>query len=138
MPAIAGHQLYFALGRRYGDALLARLPAGPQPAIARAKTLLREHATRLMLMMRFAYGIRLPLPILCGAAGIAPLRFLRYNVATALAWALIFTALGVLYGAGATVVFGRVARYEAWILLGSVLVGLVIQAATRALGKLRF
>lgn len=137
IPAIAGHQLYFALGRRYGDALVARLPARRQPAIARARTLLREHATRVMLVMRFAYGIRLPLPILCGAAGIAPLRFLRYNVATALGWALMFTALGAFYGAGATAVFGRVAHYEAWILLGSVAFGLVVQAATHALGKPR-
>jgi membrane protein DedA with SNARE-associated domain len=74
---------------------------------------------------------------LCGAAGIAPLRFLRYNVATALAWALIFTALGACYGAGATAVFGRVAHYEAWLLLGSVVFGLAIQVAVHRLGKPR-
>jgi len=39
VPATLGHQIYFALGRRFGDPLLARLPARWQPAIARARTL---------------------------------------------------------------------------------------------------
>src|SRR5213592_856080 len=30
LPAIVGHQVYFHIGRRYGDALLARLPARSQ------------------------------------------------------------------------------------------------------------
>ncbi len=91
VPATAGHQIYFALGRRYGERVLARLPSHWQPAITRARALVRENDGRIMLLMRFAYGIRLPLPILCGAAGVVPHRFLRYNAGTALAWALLFT-----------------------------------------------
>jgi membrane protein DedA with SNARE-associated domain len=134
-PAIAGHQVYFALGRRYGDRLLARLPARWQPAIVRARELLWRNARGIMLAMRFAYGLRLPLPILCGAVGIAPRRFVRYNVATALAWALLFTWLGYVYGATATAALGRVAHGEAWILVGSVTLGLAVHALTRTLGK---
>jgi membrane protein DedA with SNARE-associated domain len=111
VPATLGHQIYFALGRRFGDPLLARLPARWQPAIARARLLVRDNAGRVMLLMRFAYGIRLPLPILCGTAGITPLRFLRYNVGTALAWAGLFTWIGYAYGAAARATLGRVAHY---------------------------
>ena len=32
VPATAGHQIYFALGRRYGERMLARLPSRWQPA----------------------------------------------------------------------------------------------------------
>src|SRR6266702_1877442 len=135
VPAISGHQLYFALGRRYGDALLAHLPRGWQPAIDRARALVRHNDSRIMLLMRFAYGVRLPLPILCGTAGVPPLRFLRYNVGTALAWALLFTWLGYAYGAAATAALGRLAHYEAWILLGAVALGLGVHALTQALGK---
>lgn len=135
VPAIVGHQIYFALGRRYGDALLARLPSRWQPAVDRARTLVRRNDARIMLAMRFAYGIRLPLPVLCGTAGVAPLRFFGYNVATALCWALLFTWLGYAYGAAATAALGRVAHYEAWILLGSVALGLAVHTLTRALGK---
>src|SRR5206468_1447775 len=120
VPATLGHQIYYALGRRFGEPLLDRLPARMQPAIARARTLVRENAVRVMLVMRFAYGIRLPLPILCGAVGITPLRFLRYNALTALVWALLFTWLGYVYGAAAGAALARVAHYEAWFLVGAV------------------
>ena len=123
-PATLGHQLYFTLGRRYGDPLLARLPLRWQAAVARARALVRQNAARVMALMRFAYGIRLPLPILCGAAGIAPRRFFAYNIATALVWALLFTWLGYAYGAAANAALGRVAHAESWILAGAVGLGL--------------
>jgi membrane protein DedA with SNARE-associated domain len=135
VPAIAGHQLYFLLGRHFGDRLIARLPTGWQPAIARARALLQRHDSRVMLLMRFAYGIRLPLPILCGALGVAPRRFLRYNVGTALLWALLFTWLGYAYGAAATTLLGRVAHYEVWVLMGSVVLGLVVHALSPRVGR---
>jgi membrane protein DedA with SNARE-associated domain len=135
VPAIVGHQLYFLAGRRFGDPLIARLPSRWQPAIARARVLIRHHDSRVMLLMRFAYGIRLPLPIVCGAVGVAPTRFLRYNVGTALAWALLFTWLGYAYGAAATMVLGRVAHYEAWILIGSVVLALAVHALSPLLGS---
>jgi membrane protein DedA with SNARE-associated domain len=135
VPAIVGHQLYFAVGRRFGDPLLARLPARWQPAIARAQALVLRYDSRVMLLMRFAYGIRLPLPIVCGAVRVAPLRFLRYNVATALVWALLFTWLGYAYGAAATSVLGRVAHYEAWILIGSVVFGLAVHTLSPRVGR---
>lgn len=135
VPATLGHQVYFALGRRFGEPLLARLPTRMQPAMAKARTLVRANAARVMLLMRFAYGIRLPLPILCGAGGIAPLRFLRYNVCTALAWALLFTWLGYVYGAAAHAALGRVAHYETWFLLGSIALGLAVHALSPRAGK---
>jgi membrane protein DedA with SNARE-associated domain len=87
-----------------------------------------------MLLMRFAYGVRLPLPILCGALRVAPTRFLGYNVVTALVWALLFTWLGYAYGAVATAVLGRVAHYEAWILVGSIALGLAVHTLSQRVG----
>src|SRR3989442_10422699 len=69
VPAIVGHEIYFVLGRRYGDALLARFPTRWQPAIERARTLVRRNDARVMLAMRFAYGIRLPLPFCAASPG---------------------------------------------------------------------
>ena len=43
VPATLGHQIYFALGRRFGDPLLALLPARVQPAIARARALVNSN-----------------------------------------------------------------------------------------------
>src|SRR5207253_10779699 len=52
VPATLGHQLYFALGRRYGEPVLARLPLHWRPAAERARTLVRTHDSRVMLLMR--------------------------------------------------------------------------------------
>src|SRR5437016_9569568 len=42
LPATLGHQIYFALGRRYGEPLLARLPPHWRPAVERARALVRS------------------------------------------------------------------------------------------------
>src|SRR5438094_7068945 len=101
VPATLGHQIYFALGRRYGEPLLARLPPHWRPAVERARALVRAHDSRVMLLMRFAYGIRLPLPILCGAARIEPMCFFRFYAGTALACAPLYTLLRLATGLAA-------------------------------------
>src|SRR5947199_412426 len=55
VPGTLGHQIYFALGRRFGDPLLALLPARVQPAIARARALVHRNDARVMLLMRCVY-----------------------------------------------------------------------------------
>ncbi len=135
VPATLGHQLYFHLGRRFGDRLLGRLSPRWQPAITQARLLIRQNDSRIMLLMRFAYGVRLPLPILCGACGVGALKFFRYNIGTALVWALLFTWVGYAFGAAATAAFRRIQQYEAWFLIGAVLVGVAVHLLTHRWGK---
>lgn len=135
VPATLGHQIYFLLGRHGGDRMIARLPARWHPAVERIRALVREHDSRIMFLMRFAYGIRVPLPIACGAAGVPPLRFLRYNIGTALVWSFVFTAVGIAWGTAATALFGRVTHYGAFVLLGSVAFGLAAQRCTQRWGR---
>jgi len=134
VPATLGHQIYYLLGRRYGNGLLARLPDHWRPRFERANALIRRHQTRIMLLMRFAYGVRLPLPILCGASGVAPAKFLAFNAGTALAWALTFTALGFLFGAAATSVFSRYAHFQALFLGGSLAFAAIVHVVSRRIG----
>jgi len=134
IPAGVGHQIYYLLGRRYGDAVITRFPARLQPAFTRANELVRRHQTRVLVLMRFAYGVRLPLPILCGASGVAPGKFLFYNVATALSWALLFTLTGLLFGTATTAVFRHYTHYQAFFLLGSAVFAAGIHVASRRTG----
>ncbi|HEY6225033.1 MAG TPA: DedA family protein [Gemmatimonadales bacterium] len=134
IPAAVGHQIYYLLGRRYGEAVLTRVPARLQPAFSRANALVRRHEIRVLVLMRFAYGVRLPLPILCGASGVAPGKFLCYNVATALSWALLFTLTGLLFGAAATVAFRHYAHFQALFLFGSVVFAALIHFASQRSG----
>lgn len=134
IPAGVGHQIYYLLGRRYGEAVIARFPAHVRPAFHRAAELVRHHETRVLVLMRFSYGIRLPLPILCGSSGVPPGKFLFYNVATALSWSLVFTVLGVLFGTAATAAFQQYAHYQALFLLFSLAFAMLIHLASRRVG----
>jgi len=134
IPATLGHQIYYLLGRRYGDRVIDRFPPRWQPAFDRARTLVRRHETRVLLLMRFAYGVRLPLPILCGAAGVPPGKFLVFNVATALSWALLFTLLGVLFGTAATVAFRQYSHFQTLFILGTLVFAVLIHFASQRIG----
>jgi membrane protein DedA with SNARE-associated domain len=66
-----------------------------------ALTVVRRHPWRSSLAIRFAYGLRLPLPIACGAAR---LPFSLYLIASGIscwAWALAFGYLGFAAGGAA-------------------------------------
>ena len=135
LPAAAGHQIYFWIGQRYGAAAVARLGPRWGPALVRAQDLVNRHQTAVLLGMRFAYGIRLPLPILCGAAGVGTARFIRYNVGTALVWSLVFTGLGYAFGAAATATFHRWSRAGGAIVLAAVMAGVVTHFVVRWAGR---
>src|SRR5437867_12198097 len=55
VPATLGHQIYFALGRRFGDPLLALFPARVQPAIAPARAPVHRNDAPCTPFMRFAH-----------------------------------------------------------------------------------
>lgn len=134
VPATLGHELYYVLGRRFGARLLERLPTHWQPAVDRARRLISRHDARILLAMRFAYGVRLPLPILCGSSGVPAGRFLVYNVGTALGWALLFTLIGFVFGAAATAAFRQYAHFQALFLVAGVVFAFCVRRAGRRLG----
>lgn len=93
IPSIA---LYF-VGRWRIDWVRRRWP-DRRKLLAGALTVVRRHPWRASLAIRFAYGLRLPLPIACGAAR---LPFSLYVIASGIScwvWAAAFGYLG--YSAG--------------------------------------
>ncbi len=127
IPSAIGQEIYYFIGFRYGGRVLAWFPLRWQPAIDRTRSLLVRHEGKILALMRFAYGIRGPLPAVCGAAGIRPLKFLLFNLGTAIAWASVFTLIGYAFGATATALFESISRYEAWILISSLIFGVCLQ-----------
>ena len=65
--AFAGDQSLFWIGRGRGEAVAARLPR-LAAFTERANRLIARHPYALVLGLRFAYGLRTPLPILIGAS----------------------------------------------------------------------
>jgi membrane protein DedA with SNARE-associated domain len=93
---LASIALYF-VGRWRIDWVRQRFP-DRRRLLTGALTVVRRHPWRSSLAIRFAYGLRLPLPIACGAAR---LPFSLYLIASGVScwlWALAFGYLG--YAAG--------------------------------------
>jgi membrane protein DedA with SNARE-associated domain len=81
------------------------------------------------MAVRWAYGLRLILPIACGAGRVPILLFVIGSAISAVTWGFLFTLLGWGFGHSTLLVLNHVRRYEKYlvllILLGS-LIGLLI------------
>lgn len=110
--------VYF-LGRWRGRWLRKRFPR-MRPMILRSVAIVRRHPWRSALAARFAYGLRLPILLACGAGHI-PLRI--YLVGTAVScvvWSLAFTILGWALGQTTETVLGHVRQFET--VIGAIMV----------------
>jgi len=97
-----GDQLYFYLGRRFGQRLLTRFPKW-QPGVTRALSLLETYNTAFILSFRFIYGVRNFSSIAIGMSPLRWRRFLILNFISAGLWANSFAWFGYSFAS----IFGR-------------------------------
>jgi membrane protein DedA with SNARE-associated domain len=111
VAGFVGDQTAFLAGRRFGPRLLAWSPrlAAAQPGIL-AK--LSRHATWVVFMLRFAWGLRIASPIVIGASGLPLTRFAPPNAAGAVVWAILIGGAGYLFGAAFTGMLAHAKHYE--------------------------
>jgi membrane protein DedA with SNARE-associated domain len=127
-------QLFFWLGRWHGPALLARWPSVGMKA-GRVHALIERNQLGIIIGVRFAYGLRIAGPILIGTSAVSALRFALINAFGAVLWAFTVGGVGWLSGQAAESIFGNVRHLEVWLFLGVVVVGLVVAACRKLLGK---
>ena len=109
---LLGDQLYFAVGRLRGAALVAWFPrlARYQPRLDR---LLARYHTFLIVAIRFLYGLRIAGPLLMGVSkAVLASRFIALNAAGALLWAVSIGLAGYLFGQALELVLADIRRYE--------------------------
>lgn len=123
--ATAGDSIYYWLGRRFGTRLIRSL-AVPRPFRARARMLLRRWGRLTAFSTRFAYGLRIALPILIGTTRMPAHLFHLFNLLGAVLFAAVYLTLGFLFGEAVEELLGRVRPYEHMILLGLASLGLLI------------
>lgn len=133
--SLAGDQLWFFVGRRFGRPFLERRPQW-QARVARVDGFLARFGAAFVLGFRFLYGLRTVTPLLLGASGYPAWRFAVLNVAGAAAWAVGFGVGGWALGATLATVLQRSARVEEAVLGAAVLV-LAGWAVSRALRRRR-
>jgi len=93
--------------------------------VTRLLVFVRRSPWRSTFAVRFAFGIRIVLPIACGAAR---MRLPVYLIGTALAsiiWSTLFALVGWLFGETALLVLGHIRRYED-VIAGLLIVGVVL------------
>lgn len=120
-----GDSLYFFIGRRWGDKLLARRPHWRSRA-DRALDLLHRYHTVFILSFRFFYGIRTVSPFVIGMSKVPTSRFLALNFIASIVWASIFSSAGFLLGTMIENVVAEVERYELYLLCGIAAVGIIV------------
>jgi membrane protein DedA with SNARE-associated domain len=116
--AVAGDVIYFYLGAHYGDRLVSHLPKRVRGSMDWAKAFVGEHPVRVLLLMRYFFGVRMILPIVVGMSSIRFGRFIRYNLPTGMLWAGLFVGTGYLFGLAATSFVHDVERIELYLTLG--------------------
>ncbi|QMU75244.1 DedA family protein [Streptacidiphilus sp. PB12-B1b] len=121
--AIVGDSIGYAVGNRWGDALLTRIPHKLlKPAhIRQSKDLIARLGGRAVFAGRFAAALRALVPGLCGLSDMRYRTFAVWNMLGGAVWATAFTLIG--YFAGAS--WHRIESYAntaSWILVGVIVV----------------
>ena len=107
---LASIALYF-VGRWRIDWVRARYP-DKRRLLTGALTIVRRHPWRSSLAIRFAYGLRLPLPIACGAARLPLSLYLIASGISCWVWAGAFGYLGYAAGGAALRALGFAQRID--------------------------
>lgn len=115
--SFCGDQLYFLIGRRYGDRLLKRFPRW-KGGVDKALSLLARYNTGFILTFRFIYGVRNVSSFAMGMSPIEWSRFACLNFIAAGLWSVAFAGTGYLAGAALQHVLGGVATGLGIVMLG--------------------
>jgi membrane-associated protein len=122
--AVVGDQVGYALGRRVGEGLLARLPrrlVDPR-RVERARALVRRLGGRAVFVGRFTAVLRALVPGLAGVAGMPYRTFAVYNVAGGVLWATGFVLLGFAAGSAYRTA-EHIVGQAGLVLLGAIVAG---------------
>jgi membrane protein DedA with SNARE-associated domain len=120
---IADLGLYY-FGRWRGDWARRRWPR-LRTFMYRALRIVRRHPWRTSIAVRWAYGLRLTLPLACGAARIPIALYAVGSAISCVTWSAVFTLLGWGFGRATLRIVGHVRRYEKF-LVAAILIGLLI------------
>jgi membrane protein DedA with SNARE-associated domain len=112
--------LYY-LGRWRGRWVRLRWPKLRRVMLVAFK-IVRRHPWRSALAVRWAYGLRITLPIACGGARMPVGIYMIATAISSLTWSFTFTLVGWIFGQAAMSALGHLRRYEHYIFAGIVVV----------------
>jgi membrane protein DedA with SNARE-associated domain len=127
---VSGFGLYY-LGRARGMWLRKRFPNFGR-LFTRALMVVRRRPWRSSLAVRYAFGLRITLPIACGAAHVPVWEYAIGSAVSSLTWSCLFTVIGWMFGRSADVIMRHIHRFEDVLTLGGIgAVGILLFAYLR-------
>ncbi len=126
---MASIALYY-VGRWRIDWVRARWPEKHHLLDAALKTV-EHHPWRASLAVRFAYGLRLPLPIACGAARVPIGVYVVGSGISSWVWALTFAYVGLVFGGAAVMVLRFTHRLDVRLGLAASILVIVLVIVIR-------
>jgi membrane protein DedA with SNARE-associated domain len=124
---LSGDQLFFYLGRRHSQFVLAKYPAWHN-RLDKVERLFERYQTLLILGFRFLYGLRTVTPFVLGKSGVSAGYFFLLNSLSALVWSVVIGIGGYLFGNFIKIIIGDIRRYELEVFLGIAIIGGLIWA----------
>ena len=109
--SLVGDQLFYYLGRKHFQAVLARRPAWG-PRIEKAKKLASRHQIGIILGFRFLYGLRTVIPFTLGTLEVRERIFIPLNIVGALVWSVAIGFTGYFFGQTLEGLFGHLKHVE--------------------------
>jgi membrane protein DedA with SNARE-associated domain len=109
--SLAGDQLLFLAGRRWGRRILASRPRW-RGRVDRVHALLERRRDLFIAGFRFLYGLRTVSPLVLGTGTVPGARFLVLNALGAALWAVSFGLAGYLFGSGMEALLRDARRFE--------------------------
>lgn len=96
--AVAGDSVGYEIGRRFGPAMLRRLPSKVREAAERAQGLVQKRGGPAVFVGRFTALFRAVIPGVAGMSNMKYRTFLAWNAAGGLCWGVTFALAGYLAG----------------------------------------
>jgi membrane protein DedA with SNARE-associated domain len=109
--SLCGDQLFFYLGRRHSQAVLSRRPSWKSKA-EKVRKMMNRFQTPMILSFRFLYGLRTVAPFVIGMSPVSFKKFILFNAAGALVWAVAVGSGGYLFGHALEIFVGKIKHYE--------------------------
>jgi membrane protein DedA with SNARE-associated domain len=127
---VSGFGLYY-LGRARGMWLRKRFPNFGR-LFTRALMVVRRRPWRSAFAVRYAFGLRITLPIACGAAHVPVWEYAIGSAVSSLTWSCLFTVIGWMFGRSADVIMRHIHRFEDVLTLAGIgAVGILLFAYLR-------
>jgi membrane protein DedA with SNARE-associated domain len=121
IAAVCGDQLFFHLGRRHAKGLLERFPR-LRDKVNVALRRVEDHQVKIVLSMRFLWGLRIALPVAMGLTSMNARKFFWLNLLSAAVWSNVFAWVGFGTSQLVSQVFDNLHHYEKWLFLAAALV----------------